>query len=162
MSFLRRHHSADEAAAQAQEAALETPAGLHQRLSALVVLINASAGRLPVDSVVSALAVTDTLSEVIDAAGGDGLDVHALLSLQGILDDYLPTTLRAYLSLEPSVTDVPRPSGLTPKASLLEQIDALWLAASDLLTATRAQDADALLSQGNFLRTKFTRSDLDL
>jgi hypothetical protein len=32
----------------------------------------------------------------------------------------------------------------------------------DLLDAARAHDADALLSQGSFLRTKFSGSDLDL
>ena len=31
-----------------------------------------------------------------------------------------------------------------------------------VLAAARSQDADALTTQGNFLRTKFTRSDLDL
>jgi hypothetical protein len=35
-------------------------------------------------------------------------------------------------------------------------------AASVLLTATHAQDADALMTQGSFLRTKFSGSDLDL
>ena len=38
----------------------------------------------------------------------------------------------------------------------------LWSSAMDLLDATRAHDADALLSQGSFLRTKFSGSDLDL
>jgi hypothetical protein len=161
MSFLRRDH-AHAHPPPVDERASETPAALRDRLSALVAVINVSAGRLPIESVVAALAVTDTLGEVIDSSGVNGLDVRALVSLQGILDDYLPTTLRAYLSLEPSVTDVARPSGQTPKTSLLEQIDALWLASSDLLNATRARDADALLTQGNFLRAKFTRSDLDL
>jgi hypothetical protein len=31
-----------------------------------------------------------------------------------------------------------------------------------LLHAARAHDVDLLFNQGNFLRTKFTRSDLDL
>jgi hypothetical protein len=34
--------------------------------------------------------------------------------------------------------------------------------ALDLLEATRSRDVDELLSQGNFLGTKFSRSDLDL
>lgn len=160
MAFLRRDHASP--AAPDDPEASETPAALRARLVALVRLINSRAGRLPVESVVSALTVTDTLGEVIDVADEDRLDIHALVSLQGILDDYLPTTLRTYLALEPSATEVARPSGLTPRASLLEQIDALWLAASDLLIATRARDADALLTQGSFLRTKFSGSDLDL
>ena len=160
MAFLRREHPS--APHPEDPTTSETPAALRARLVALVALVNASAGRLPVESVVSALTVTDTLREVIDVADEDRLDVHALVALQGILDDYLPTTLRTFLSLDPTVTSVPRPSGVTPRDSLLEQIDALWLAASDLLVATRARDADALLTQGSFLRTKFSGSDLDL
>ncbi len=57
---------------------------------------------------------------------------------------------------------MPRPSGRTPVQSLAEQLEALLDAAADLLSATQAQDADALLSQGSFLRTKFSGSDLDL
>jgi hypothetical protein len=140
----------------------ETPAALRARLDSLIALIHAQSGRLPVESVVAALTVTDTLSEVIDVALEDRLDIHALVALQGILDDYLPTTLRSYLALDPGVTEVARPSGETPRASLLEQVEALWLASTDLLTASRARDADALLTQGSFLRTKFSGSDLDL
>ena len=55
-----------------------------------------------------------------------------------------------------------RPSGRTPADSLLEQIDSLQTAADAILVAARAQDADALMTQGNFLRTKYSGSDLDL
>ena len=55
-----------------------------------------------------------------------------------------------------------RPTGRTPKESLLDQIISLWAGAADVLTAAQAKDADALVSQGNFLQTKFTGSDLDL
>ncbi len=57
---------------------------------------------------------------------------------------------------------MPRPSGRTPTGSLIEQLETLWASATDLLDAIRAQDADAMLTQGSFLRTKFTGSDLDL
>lgn len=160
MSFLRREPPAH----QTPEAAVadDSQAALTARLGALVALINSSAGRLPVEAVVTALNVTDTLREVVADVDDPHFDIHALVTLQGILDDYLPTTVRAYLGLEPSVVEVARPSGETPRASLLEQLEALWLAASDLLAAVRAHDADQLLAQGSFLRTKFTGSDLDL
>lgn len=160
MAFLRREHAITTAPADPD--AEESPAALRARLDRLVSTIHGNSGRLPVESVVSALAVTDTLYEVVDVADASRLDVHAMVALQGILDDYLPTTFRAYLNLDPGLVDVPRPSGQTPRVSLLEQVDALWLAAANLLDATRAQDADALLTQGNFLRTKFSGSDLDL
>ena len=34
--------------------------------------------------------------------------------------------------------------------------------ASQVLVAARNQDVDALMTQGTFLRTKYSRSDLDL
>jgi hypothetical protein len=124
--------------------------------------INASAGRLPVEGVVIARRVLDAVREVIETSSERELDVRAVVSIRGILEDYLPTTLRAYLAIDPSVVDTPRPSGRTPAQSFIEQLDVLWSSATDLLEATRAHDADALLSQGSFLRTKFSGSDLDL
>jgi hypothetical protein len=118
---------------------------------------------LPGEAVVVARRITDMLREVIDGADPErGLDIHAVVSIRGILEDYLPTTLRTYLALDPDIVDVPRPSGRTPSASLIEQLEGLWSSAADLLDASRAHDADALLAQGSFLRTKFTGSDLDL
>jgi hypothetical protein len=76
--------------------------------------------------------------------------------------DYLPTTVRAYLAVDEALVDVPRPSGRTPRESLMGQLEALEGAALGVLEAVRQQDVDALMTQGNFLRTKFSGSDLDL
>jgi hypothetical protein len=160
MTFFRRGHEAT--APVPAEPVEDSPVALRHTLWQLTRFVNLNAGRLPVESVVAALRVTDTLREVIETIDERPLDIHAVVSIEGILNDYLPTTLRTYLNLDPSVVDVVRPSGRTPRASLLEQLDSLWLAAADLLQATRAQDADALLTQGSFLRTKFSGSDLDL
>lgn len=141
----------------------DTPDALRERIVDVIGFVNSHAGGLPGEAVVVARRITDMLREVVDGADPDhGLDIYAVVSIRGILDDYLPTTLKAYLALDPATVDRPRPSGRTPAGSLLEQLDALWSSAADLLEAERAHDADALLSQGNFLRTKFTGSDLDL
>ena len=140
----------------------DAPDKLRARLWALVQLINRNAGKLPVEAVVYARQVTDTIREVIETSADDALDVYAVVQINGIVDDYLPTTLRAYLNLDPSITDQPGPSGRTPRAALREQLESLSAAAHELLEATRAHDVDALFTQGSFLRTKFTRSDLDL
>jgi hypothetical protein len=124
--------------------------------------INLNAGKLPVEAVVVSRRVLDAVREVLETAGDRELDIHAVVVVRGILDDYLPTTLRAYLALDPSSAQAPAPSGRTPAQSLIEQLETLWESATDLLTAIRSQDVNALLSQGNFLRTKFSRSDLDL
>jgi hypothetical protein len=124
--------------------------------------VNASAGQLPTSAVVEARGVTDTLREIVGTSQVRPLDVYTLVALRGIVYDYLPTTLRTYLSLDRSLVDVPRPNGQTPRQSLDEQLASLQDAADRVLEATRAQDVDAVMTQGNFLSTKFSRSDLDL
>jgi hypothetical protein len=140
----------------------DKPDALLASMFALTHEVNASAGRLPVEGVVVARRVLDVVREVIETSAERELDVHAVVSIRSMLEDYLPTTLRAYLAIDPSVVDQLRPSGRTPSQSFIEQLDVLWASAMDLLEAARAHDADALLSQGSFLRTKFSGSDLDL
>lgn len=164
MTWLRRWREAEPAPrpSEPDPEAEDSPAALREALARLVGFVNRSAGRLPGESVVAARAVGDTLREVIDTSNDRDLDIYAVVSVKAILNDYLPTTLRAYLALDPDTTGVPRPSGRTPEQSLLEQLDSLRSAARDVLVATQKQDADALLTQGSFLRTKFSRSDLEL
>ena len=140
----------------------DSPPALRLRLWELVRFVNANAGRLPIEAVVMARQITDTLREVIETSVEHALDIHAIVSINAIVGDYLPTTLRTYLALDAALTEQVGPSGRSPRSALAEQLDALASAADDLLDATHAQDVDALFSQGNFLRTKFTRSDLDL
>ncbi len=137
----------------------DAPEKLLERQWQLVRFINANAGSLPVEAVVFSRGITDTIRDVIET--GD-LDVYTIVSINGIVNDYLPTTLRTYLNLDPSLTEREGPSGRTPRAALREQLDALSSAADDVLQAAQAHDVDAIFTQGNFLRTKFSRSDLDL
>jgi hypothetical protein len=161
MTWFRRLR--EEAQSEAEPDQSDSPDALRARIFELIGFVNQHAGKLPGEAVVIARRITDTVREVVDGADPErGLDIYAVVSIRGILDDYLPTTLRTYLALDPAIVDVPRPSGRTPSASLLEQLDALWSSATDLHVAAQAHDADSLLSQGNFLRTKFTGSDLDL
>jgi len=140
----------------------DSPDELRRTLAALIRFINQSSGQLPAEAVVNARRVTDALAEIIDIAALHPLDVYALLAVRGTMDDYLPTTLQSYLAVDLDLRETVRPSGSTPTHSLLEQIDALQTAARSVLVAVRDQDADALLTQGTFLRTKFSGSDLDL
>jgi hypothetical protein len=140
----------------------DSPAALRESLDEMIDFINSHAGRLPGEGVVAARRVTDTLRSIIDTSDDGELDVYAIVSVKGVLKDYLPTTLRTYLALDPAATDVPGRSGRTPEDALLKQIESLFSAATEVLAAARAQDVDALETQGNFLRTKFSGSDLDL
>jgi hypothetical protein len=149
-------------AAAEPETSGDDPATLRVELARLNRFINQNSGALPGESVVTARRVTDVLREVIDTSEIRPLDIYAVISVKAILEDYLPTTLRAFLALDRAQLTVARPSGRTPVQSLQEQLEALLDAGTSVLTAARAQDADALLSQGSFLRTKFSGSDLDL
>jgi hypothetical protein len=90
------------------------------------------------------------------------LDIHAVLSVRATATDYLPTTVRTFLAVDESLVDVPLPTGRTPSEALMEQLDALEGAALAVLQASQRQDVDGLMTQGNFLRTKFSRSDLEV
>lgn len=159
-SWFRR---AQNAVSEPQEPAQDSPEVLASTLADLIRMINRNAGRLPVAAVVAARRVTDAVDEILDSIADDVTpDVQAIISVRGIVHDYLPTTLHRFLALDPATTREPLMSGRTPADQVTEQLDELGRAATDVLVATRARDADDLVTQGNFLRTKFTRSDLDL
>jgi hypothetical protein len=139
----------------------ESPAELRRGLVQINRFINQSAGRLPVRVVVNARYLTDTLSEIVDTSDVRPLDIYAAISVAATVNDYLPTTLRNYLAIDEAHLNTPH-NGHLPVDSLVEQLDALRSSAELLLVAARDQDVDALLTQGNFLRTKFTGSDLDI
>lgn len=168
MAWLRRIQDAlpgppGPAGPPAQAEPDDSPAALAARLADLVLLVNRNAGRLPVEAVVAARRVTDVIAEILDdAAQGAVADVHVILAARGMVDDYLPTTVQAYLALDPAVAGSPRADGTTPARHLVDQLDGLWLAGLDVLRAAQARDVDRLVTQGNFLRTKFSGSDLDL
>src|SRR3954451_18785959 len=102
-TWFRRGH--DEAAPTPPPPDPDAPDALLRRLWELIQFINHSAGRLPTEALVQARRITDTLREVIDTSADRELDAHAVAQLNGIAGDYLPTTLRTYLALDPSVTD---------------------------------------------------------
>ncbi len=140
----------------------DSPAELAAEMFRLNRFINASAGQLPTASVVAARRITDTVATVLHTTRDRELDIHARVSLNGILRDYLPTTLRTYLALDPGSREHARRGAVTPTAALEEQLDFLLGSAAEVLTAVRNHDANALAAQGSFLRTKFGHSELDL
>ena len=115
--------------------------------------LNRHADRVPTVSVVTAHEIGDVLRAVLDAAGDRPLDAHTAVRLQGFLTDYVPTTVRSFLAVG---TD--RESA----GILQEQLASLLDEADGLAASVRSYDTDALQTQGTFLRTKFSRSDLDL
>jgi hypothetical protein len=142
--------------------AADGPEALRAAITAVDRLVNASAGRLPLPAVVAARRITDVLADVVRTAEARPLDVHAVITVQAMVTDHLPTTIRSYLAVDESLVAAARPSGRTPAESLEEQLATLEESALAVLDAVQQEDVDALMTQGNFLRTKFTGSDLDL
>ncbi len=140
----------------------DTPEALRDELEQMVTVVNRMSGDLPTVAVVQAESLLDTLRQVIELSTVRPMDIHAVITVRKTLTDYLPTTLNAYERLPMAVRTEPRPSGQTPAQSLSVQLDALATAACSTLTAAENEDVDALMIQGAFLTTKFSRSDLDL
>ncbi len=157
-----RREDAPTVEARPQAEVPDSPAALASELFRLTRFINASAGQLPTEAMVVARRITDTVGTVLHATRDRDLDIHARVSLNGIVRDYLPTSLRTYLALDPASRDQPRAGGPGATVALGEQLDALLDAATEVLTAVRNDDANSLVAQGNFLRAKFARSELDL
>jgi hypothetical protein len=155
--FGRRRGAAPAAAVPPETDPTDDPAVLRQNLAELIRFINRSAGRLPGVAVVRARRVTDLLQAIIDTSDARPLEIHALLSLKGIVNDYLPTTLKSFLAVDERTVDTGNPI-----RQLIEQLDILHTSAERVLGAVRSQDVDALATQGNFLQAKFGGSDLDL
>src|SRR4051794_13220235 len=136
MTWFRRAQDRAQEQLGPQEDPKDKPEALLASVFELVRTVNSSAGRLPAEGVVIARRVLDAVREVIETASERELDVHAVVSIRSILEDYLPTTLRAYLAIDPAVVDVLRPSGRTPAQSFIEQLEVLWSSVMDLLEAT--------------------------
>jgi hypothetical protein len=140
----------------------DRPAALTAKIDNLVLHLNRRAGQLPAAAMVHARQLTDTLAAIVATSATRDLDIYAVITVRSTLDDYLPTTIRSYLAVPEAQRDVPRASGVSPTASLHDQLEALLSAALHVLEAAQNQDVDALMTQGAFLTTKFSGSDLDL
>jgi hypothetical protein len=160
VAWVRKGHEAGPAPVATDEG--DSPESLRRRIGQAVVFINRSSGQLPGEAVVAARRLTDMLGDIVDTSSIRPLDVYVVINVRKTLEDYLPTSLRAYLALTPAARTTPGRAGATPAQGLVEQIEALLTSASSALAATRSQDMDAMQAQGAFLRTKFSGSDLDL
>src|ERR1700712_3113926 len=72
----------------------DDPATLRANLFALNRFVNQNSGELPGEAVVTARRIGDVLREIIETSEVRPLDIYAVVSVKGILNDYLPTTLR--------------------------------------------------------------------
>lgn len=117
---------------------------------------------LPVAALPQLGRIEDVLVPLLDHLSRNPPSVDEEIAVQGLVTDYLPTTVRAYTGLNRQFAQQPRDDGRTPGDDLMEQLATLELAAHDLSRAVYAHDAEELQTQGRFLRAKFEQSDLQL
>ncbi len=141
-------------------------ARLRARLREVVVRTNRAAGRLPVGVVPAVRAIEDQLRELLDhadATRGSTVSSAERFALAATVEDYLPSSLDAFLALPPEFAATHRTAqGRSPGEELQEQLRLLDTAVRDLALAVYSGDAERLSTQGRFLQTKFSRSDLEL
>lgn len=132
---------------------------LTQQSQALVLEINRSAAEVPGIGVVLARAVTDTIGDVLRAPDADKLDLSVRVAMHGVLTDYLPGSIRAYVGAVRSGGPEAREAATD---ALVDQLMTLRDSVGQLAEASRARDMQALQVHGRFLEDKFGGSELDL
>lgn len=141
-------------------------AAVRARLASLTARVNAAADRLPVGVVPEARAICDVVTELLDheeRTSHTSVAAAQRFSLAATVDDYLPSSLDAYLALPSSFLAQHRTTaGRSPGEELLAQLVLLDEAVRELANAVYSGDARRLSDQGRFLDTKFSHSDLDL
>lgn len=112
--------------------------------------------RLSAESYVTILETCQALDAVIDAERRQpSADARFEYELEAMVREYLPTVLRGYLAIPPSMVDSRQPNGRTPNEELVEQLDLLSGQAEALHASRHSHTSAKLSSTGNFLRERF-------
>lgn len=139
------------------------PQVLERELTDLVRRVNRGGDRMPEGGVPAVREVEDVLRPLLRYLGANPATETEMIPVRSMVRDYLPTTVNTFLALPPDFAATHRNRlGRTPAEDLLEQLRLLGEGAQEYATAIYAGDAQQLTNQGQFLATKFTRSDLDL
>ncbi len=112
--------------------------------------------RLPSEAYVAVLEIAQELDALIDAERKSASNDAAYeYELEAMTTKYLPSVLKGYLAVPPSMTEQIQPNGKTPNTELVEQLE-LLAGQSNALYSNRYSNTTADLSTtGNFLRERF-------
>ena len=120
------------------------------------VQAKANKHRLPADTYVTILETCQLLDSVIDAEiRQPSADARFEYELEAMVREYLPSVIRGYLSIPPSMVESRQPNGKTPNEELVEQLRLLLGQAETLHSTRHSQTSADLTSTGNFLRERF-------
>lgn len=139
------------------------PEQLAERLTELVRRVNEAGGRMPEGAVVAVGEIVDQLRPLLTYLRHNPATEQQMIQVRAIVTDYLPTSVNTFLALPARFAASHRNRrGVTAAEELVEQLVLLIDATGECATAIYSGDAQALTNQGQFLRDRFTRSELDL
>ncbi len=116
-------------------------------------------GRLPADAQSKVARIRAAVLELLPHAAEFPPGSPDLYVLRRMADDYLPTTIEAYLALPPSYgTERVLQDGRTPLQVMNEQLDLLDAKMAEIAEAVHRRDSDRLLANGTFLEERFGRA----
>jgi hypothetical protein len=120
--------------------------------------LDMATGRLPADVLAKLASIRRRMLQVLPKVGDLPGGSQDLFVLQRTATDYLPTSVRYYLSLptDYATTQVVQ-DGKTPLQVLHEQLDLLDDEMAEIGDAINRRDSDRLLAQGRFLEERFGR-----
>jgi hypothetical protein len=120
--------------------------------------LNLARGRVPPDVLARLSSIRQRTLALLPRAGDLPGGSRDLYVLQRTATDYVPTSVRAYLSLpsDYATTQVVQDSK-TPLQVLQDQLDLLDEQMAEIGDAVNRRDSDRLLAQGRFLEERFGR-----
>jgi hypothetical protein len=118
--------------------------------------------RLPVAALPQFGRIEDVMQPLLEHLVDNPPSVDEEIAINALLTDYLPSSLRAYLGLNPQFAAQVDANGRTPGDDFMDQLALLAGAAEDVGRAVYTHDGTELQVQGRFLETKFSKSDLSL
>jgi hypothetical protein len=125
--------------------------------------LDMAAGRVPADVLAKLASIRRRVLELVPRTGDLPGGSQDLFVLQRTATDYLPASVRHYVSLPAAyaATHVVQ-DGKTPLQVLHEQLDLLDDEMAEIGDAINQRDTDRLLAQGRFLEERFGRRNREL
>ena len=140
-----------------QEPAADVAVPEHDVDAGLRALPARLAGRVPAEAEQATIRICGLLLQALPRVSGGGEQEYLV---RRAATDYLPRTLRSYLSLPADwARTTPIDGSRTAADVLISQLAALEQAAAGMLDAALSADSAALLANGRFLADRFPGSD---
>jgi hypothetical protein len=143
------------------ETALQTDLSVGQLAQQLRKLVDSVASGLPKEALAPLHSIQDTVGELLprlqDLSDRGVISSKDSFTVIETVRRYLPDTLAAYLRLPKAYARMqPLADGRTASQTLLEQLQVLDASLKNVAKSAFAGDAEALVTNGQFLQNKFS------